>query len=206
MDKDGHFWNFVAGSAAGILEYTVKVGVQNILEGKPLSQALNGWDPKQASISAVKGAVVYGLGLGPVGRAFVTGVADATGSAVQQYQASGEVDIGRAMAEGAVGSILSHGVGKIFGYPHPYVPGALPAGRFAQTALFGSHAQQEYFRAAFRGGIRGPLKANIKSIFFPPHAYASDINYNGAYNSSLYGGTQQSIGQGSWGGLASGGK
>jgi len=185
-DPDGHFWNFVAGAGAGVLEYTVKVAVQNTLEGKPLSQALNGWDPVQAGISGAKGAISYGLGLGPVGRAVVSGVADAAGSAVRQYQTTGSVDIGRALSEGVVGGVISYGVARVVNISPPGVPGALPSGRYAQTALLGAHAQREYAMAVFRGAIRGPIKSQLKSFFFPTPVYASQTNYNVIYGSSAW--------------------
>jgi hypothetical protein len=153
------------------------------MEGKPLSQALNGWDPGQAAISGAKGAVVYGLGLGPVGGALVSGVADAAGSALRQYQTSGSVDIKQAATEGIIGGVLSYGVGKAFGYPHPYVRGALPTGKYIETALFGAHAQQEYLRAIFRGVVREPVKSQVRSLFFPSAVYGAEINYNEVYSS-----------------------
>jgi RHS repeat-associated protein len=195
-DRDGHFWNFVAGAAAGVLEYTVKVGVQNALEGRPLSQALNGWDPGQAAISGAKGAVVYGLGLGPVGGALVTGVAHTAGSALRQYQTSGTVDIKQAAAEGVVGGVLSYGVGKVFGYPHLYVRGSLPTGKYMQTALFGAHARQKCFRAVFRGVVRAPIKNRFKELFFPPSVYASDYDFNAIYGT--WGSPSSSMGADGW--------
>jgi len=70
-----------------------------VIEGKPLSQARNGWDPAQASISALSGSITYGSGLGPVGTAIVSGLADTEGSALQQYQENGNINMGQALTE-----------------------------------------------------------------------------------------------------------
>jgi hypothetical protein len=89
------------------LEYTVKTAIYNAIEGKPLTSILEGWDLGEAAISGAKGAVVYGLGLGPMGSAIVTGIADATTSVYRQYKEERKVSLKRAAAEGIVGGFLS---------------------------------------------------------------------------------------------------
>ena len=134
-DQDGHFWNFVAGAAAGVLEYTVKVGVQNVMEGKPLSQAFERMGSRSGCNKRCKRGSCIWIRAWPCWRSVGIGCADAAGSALRQYQTSGSVDVKQAAAEGVVGGVVSYGVGKAFGYPHPYVRGALPTGKYIETAL-----------------------------------------------------------------------
>ena len=178
-DPDGQFWNFVAGFGAGVLEYTVKTAIYNAIEGKPLTSILEGWDLGEAAISGAKGAVVYGLGLGPMGSAIVTGIADATTSVYRQYKEERKVSLKRAAAEGIVGGFLSYLTPEF--YPFKSVRGRYPSGKYWTTGLFGKHALQEYARAIFRGLIEAPLHEEIKRFFFPPSVEASE------YNSAVYG-------------------
>ncbi|GIW91484.1 MAG: hypothetical protein KatS3mg109_1916 [Pirellulaceae bacterium] len=184
-DPDGQIWNFVTGAAAGVLEYSVKVAARNVVEGKPLRNILEGWDLGEAAISGAKGAVVYGLVMGPVGSAVVAGIADASSSVYRQFTEKGEVDYKQAATEGIIGGLVTYGVNKVIPYPFKGVRGAPPSGKYWETALFGAHARQEYLRAVFRGAIRGPIREKTKEfLLLPPTVYsATSTEYNQVYGS-----------------------
>lgn len=172
-DPDGYIvWNLVAGGAAGVLEYTVKVAVSNALEGGPLSNTLEGWDPWEAAIGGIKGAVTYGVpGLGPGVKALISGALDAGASVYQQCRDTGDlrkVNYLQALGEGLQGGLTSLAWSKA-----PKVPGRLPSGRYWRTALFGAHASREYAKAALSGAFKAGIKRGYEAPFWGEPVRAS---------------------------------
>jgi hypothetical protein len=177
-DPDGQIWNFVAGAGAGVLEYTVKVAVNNALEGKPVSSVFEGWDAGEAALSAAKGAIVYnpGIALGVGTVALASGAIDAATSVYRQLRDTGEVNVAQAAAEGIFGGATSFALGKMLPYPAAGVRGVRPTGKYWQTALFGAHAKREYLKAVWSGVTKAPIKHKFKAHLWPDPVYATHLN------------------------------
>jgi len=174
-DPDGHIWNFVAGAAAGVLEYTVKTAVSNFVEGRP---AFEDWDAGEAVISGAKGAFVYGTvmgrGMGIVGSTVVSCVAEGLNSAYKQAIDEGQIDLRKVAIDSVVAGVLSAAAKTILPFPANKVPGVYPSGKIISTALLGSHAQRAYLESLYKGVVHGLFKKGVKELISPNPVYAAE--------------------------------